>query len=163
MYDQALQIFVDCAKLHEKRAEALVRLKHYQDALDAGNRAIELNGSSASAYSEKGRFFTCYDHFGEALDVFDAAISLDPDASTPQRRRAEMLADWGKYDDALALYDHLIRLDLYDSDRGKAKLLARINREEDALADMTSILNRFPQSFRGTGGSSCSFEGASGC
>ena len=33
LYDQALQIFVHCAKLHEERAEALVHLKRYQDAL----------------------------------------------------------------------------------------------------------------------------------
>ena len=53
MYDQALQIFVHCAKLHEERAEALVHLKWYQDALSACNRAIELDESSASAYAER--------------------------------------------------------------------------------------------------------------
>jgi len=47
-----------------------------------------------------------------------------------------MLADWGKYDDALALYDYVISFDPYDfsSYIGKARLLARINRDEDALA-----------------------------
>lgn len=53
MYDQALQIFVDCAELHEKRAEALVHLKRYQDALDACNCAIELDGSSARLRRER--------------------------------------------------------------------------------------------------------------
>ncbi len=46
-----------------------------------------------------------------------------------------MLADWGTYDDALAAYDQVIHLDPYDfySYWGKAKLLARIHRDEDAL------------------------------
>src|SRR6266516_1421679 len=54
IYNQALQIFVDCAKLHEKRAKALVRPKRYQEALDACDRAIQLDDMRASAYTQKG-------------------------------------------------------------------------------------------------------------
>jgi tetratricopeptide (TPR) repeat protein len=88
LYDQALQIFVDCAALHEKRAEALVRLQRYPEALDACNRAIQLDDTSASAYSEKGEILHQLRRFREALEALDLAISLDPDAITPRKRRA---------------------------------------------------------------------------
>ncbi len=107
-YDQALQIFVACAKLHEKRAQTLVRLERYQEALDACNRAIQLDESSASAYSQKGEILHQLRRYREALEAFDVAISLDPDDCTPHRQKADLLADWGKYEDALAVYDHYI-------------------------------------------------------
>ena len=135
MYNQALQIFFECATLHEKRAETLVHLKRYQEALDACNRAIQLDDTSASAYAQKGEILQQLRRFREALDAFDVAISLDPDASTPRKQKADMLADWGKYEDALAVYDQVIHLDPYgfSAYRGKAQLLARIQRDEDAL------------------------------
>jgi tetratricopeptide (TPR) repeat protein len=136
IYNQALQIFVDCAKLHEKRAKALVRLKRYQEALDACDRAIQLDDMRASAYTQKGDILHQLRRSREALDAFDLAISLDPDAITPRKQKAEMLADWGKYDDALAVCDQVISLDRYDfyAYWDKAQLLARIHRDEDALA-----------------------------
>ena len=46
-YQQALHIFPECAKLHAKRAQALTFLKRYPEALDACNRAIELDETCA--------------------------------------------------------------------------------------------------------------------
>lgn len=105
IYNQALQIFPDCAKLHEKRAQVLVLLERYQEALDACNRALQLDNMDAIAYSEKGEILHQLRRFKEAFDAFDMAISLKPDVSIFYRQKADMLADWGKYDDAFVAYD----------------------------------------------------------
>jgi tetratricopeptide (TPR) repeat protein len=151
LYDQALQSFVDCAALHEKRAEVLVRLKRYPEALDACNRALQLDNTRASACSEKGEILHQLRRFREALEALDLAINLDPDAIAPRKRKAEMLADWGKHEDALAVYDQVIQLDPYDfySYWEKARLLARIGRDEDALAVYDQYIDQNPQSFHG--------------
>jgi tetratricopeptide (TPR) repeat protein len=92
-YNQALQVFPECAKLHEKRAEALTYLERHQEALDACNRAIQLDDTCASAYSQKGEILHQVRRLKEALDAFDLAISLNPDASTPYKQKASVLAD----------------------------------------------------------------------
>lgn len=162
LYNQALQIFFECAKLHQKRAKTLVHLKRYQEALDACNRAIQLDDTSASAYSEKGEILHQLRRFREALDAFDLSMSLNPNASTPHKQKAEMLADWGKYDDALAIYDHVIRLDLttFILIGGKRNYLLVSIEMKMLWLSMTTILSRIPIASRGTSGSSFSFQNA---
>jgi tetratricopeptide (TPR) repeat protein len=68
-YHQALQTFPGCAKLHEKRAEALTYLERYQEASDACNRAIQLDDTCASAYCQKGEILHQVGRLKEALDL----------------------------------------------------------------------------------------------
>ena len=74
IYNQALQIFPACAKLHKKRAEALLRLERSQEALDVCNHAIQLDDTCASTYSVKGKILHHLRRLKEALDAYDLAI-----------------------------------------------------------------------------------------
>jgi tetratricopeptide (TPR) repeat protein len=54
-FTRAVQAFPECATLHIWRAEAFGRVKRYQEASEACQRAIQLDGAYPEAYVEKSR------------------------------------------------------------------------------------------------------------
>jgi tetratricopeptide (TPR) repeat protein len=126
-------------------------LQRYQEALDACNRAIQLDDTCASAYCQKGEILHQVRRLQEALDALEQAISLEPDARTPYKQKASLLADVRRYDEALAAYDQAIRLDAYDVFlcKDKAELLVQVGRDEDALVVFDQFIERTPESFEG--------------
>ena len=137
-FNRTAQAFPECARLHTHRAEALGWLERYQEALEACQRAIQLDGTYATAYAE-------------ALEAIEQAIALNPDSDDFYRQRAKILASLRRDDEALAAYDQAIHLDpdYFSSYRGKAEFLARLHRDEDALATYDRFIERNPLIFEG--------------
>ena len=141
-YDQALQIFIACAKLHEKRAEALVRLKRHQEALDACNRAIELDDTSASAYSQKGEilhwklmFISERGRYADGLATCEACIAQNPHLAQAYEWRGHMLHYADRDEEALASYEEAHRLDPGDEGilLSKVGIFVQTKRFDEAL------------------------------
>jgi tetratricopeptide (TPR) repeat protein len=90
LYDQALHLFPECARLHERRADTLLRLERYQQALEACNQAIQFDKMRASAYRVKGEVLHHLRRFQEAIETFDLAIHLEPDNKWAYKHKAEV-------------------------------------------------------------------------
>jgi tetratricopeptide (TPR) repeat protein len=110
-FTRAVQSFPECARLHIWCAEALGRLKRYQEASEACQRAIQLDSAYPEAYVEKSRHLVHLERYAEALEAIEQAIALNPDEDHYYRQKAEVLANLRRYDEALAAYDQAIDLD----------------------------------------------------
>src|SRR6266566_9076819 len=150
-FTRAVQAFPECARLHIWRAEALGRLRRYQEASEACQRAIQLDGAYAAAYAEKSEHLVHVERYAEALEAIEQAIALNPDEDHYYRQKAQVLASLRRYDEALATYDQAIDLDpdYFSSYREKAELLAQLQRDEDALVTYDRFLERNPHIFEG--------------
>ncbi len=150
-FTRAVQAFPECTKLHIYYAEALGQLKRYQEASEACQRAIQLDGAYAEAYAEKSRHLAHLKRYAEALEAIEQAIVLNPDADHYYRQKANALASLRRDDEALATYDQAIDLDPdhFSSYREKAELLAQLRRDEDALVTYDRFIERNPLIFEG--------------
>ena len=150
-FTRAAQAFPECARLHLYRAEALGHLKRYQEALEASQRAIQLDGAYAAAYAENSRHLAHLDRHAEALEAIEQAIALNPDADYYYRQKADALTSLRRYEEALTTYDQAIELDPdhFFPYQEKADLLGQLQRDEDALATYDRFIERNPLIFEG--------------
>jgi tetratricopeptide (TPR) repeat protein len=81
------------------------------EALQAYDKAIELNPDYVSAWYRKGQVLAGLGKSDEALQAYDKAIELDPDDAHAWDEKGSALRYQGKYDEALQAYDEAIRLD----------------------------------------------------
>ncbi len=150
-FTRAVQTFPECARLHIYRAESLGRLKRYQEASEACQRAIQLDGAYPEAYAENSKHLAHLERHAEALDAIEQAIALNPDADHYYRQKADALASLRRYDEAMATYDQAISLDPdhFFPYWEKAELLAQLQRDEDALATYDRFIERNPLVYEG--------------
>jgi tetratricopeptide (TPR) repeat protein len=69
------------AEAHLRRAQALERLKRFDEALSGYDQALELDRSLTQAYLGKGSVFNQQERFGEALDCYEQALRSESAAS----------------------------------------------------------------------------------
>ena len=79
-------------------------------AADLIGKAIEINRSSASAYSNHGNALQELKRLNEALTSYDKAIALEPDYADAFYNRGNALKELKRLDEALVSYDKAIAL-----------------------------------------------------
>src|SRR5437764_1334077 len=139
------------------KAEALHRLGRLEEARDALNNALILNGEYEEAWVFRGKILEemgnaleaerCYD---EALQCFRASLDLDPENAELHYHRALLLEDLERVDEAIDDYaaaaskshsaEALVRL---------SALLLRLGRPADALVPADQARSRHPADPRG--------------
>src|SRR6266571_2350909 len=110
---------------------------HYQEALQAYERAIQLDPGFAEAHDARGDALFCLNRSQEALAAYERAIQLDPSYVTAYNGKSWTLWQLKRFEEALIAYEQAIRLDpscastyngegntLYDLDRYKEALVA---------------------------------------
>jgi serine/threonine protein kinase/Tfp pilus assembly protein PilF len=95
-YNQAIQVApnnVITAKANVGKAHTLLRLRRYNEAIKAYERATELDPkvASASLYLAEGDAFWRGGHNKEALKAYERGIELDPENVILQQKRDAML------------------------------------------------------------------------
>ncbi|MCX6673110.1 MAG: tetratricopeptide repeat protein [Methanothrix sp.] len=90
---------------------ALSSLGWYDEALQAYDRAIEIDPNFAEAWNNKGTTLHKQDKYDEAIKAYDEAIRLDPEYVDAWYNKGNSLVDQGEYDEAIKAYDEAIRLD----------------------------------------------------
>ena len=84
---------------------------HYQEALAAYERAIELDPNFADAYDAKGDALFSLNRYSGALAFYERAMQLDPDYAHAYEGKGNVLYNLGRYQDALMAYEQAIQLD----------------------------------------------------
>jgi len=87
-FTRAVQAFPECTRLHLCHAEVLGRLRRYQEAVEACQRAIQLDGAYAAAYAGKREHLVHVERYAEALEAIEQAITLNPDTDDYYRQKA---------------------------------------------------------------------------
>jgi tetratricopeptide (TPR) repeat protein len=81
----------------------------YLGALQAYDKALELNPDDYNAWSGKGMTLDALDRYEEALQAYDKALELNPDDYNAWCGKAMTLFNLRYYEEALQVFDNAIR------------------------------------------------------
>jgi len=90
---------------------ALKEQLKYNTAIQAFDKAIELDPQYADAWSNKGVVLIAQGKFNEAVKAYDKAIELDPKSANSWTGKGNALEAQAKYDEALEAYEKAIEID----------------------------------------------------
>ncbi|MCC6325893.1 MAG: hypothetical protein DCC43_04360 [Candidatus Brocadia sp.] len=118
-----------------------------QAALQDVNRAIELHGNDAVAYSNRGVMYEKMHENDRALDDYNKAIALNPDYAPVYYNRGSLYASREIFDKAIMDYSKAIALDpnsaLSYYNRGVA--FRMIGRRDLSIGDFNSAISLDPE------------------
>ncbi len=89
----------------------LYNLKRYEEALEAFEKAIELNPKNADAWSGKGNVLPWLKRYEEALKAYEKAIKLSPEDSYAWTGKSVVLIELEKYEEAMKALEKAVELD----------------------------------------------------
>jgi tetratricopeptide (TPR) repeat protein len=96
------------AKYWSDRGGDLVGQDKYDEAVQAYDKAIDINPQYAEAWAGKGAALYDQHKYDEAIQAFDKAIDIDPQYIIAWLLKGISLADQGKYNEAVQAYDKAI-------------------------------------------------------
>ena len=103
-------------------------------ALEAYERAIQLDPSESALYVGKGHALTILSRYQEALIAYEQALYLNVNSYIARLGRGQVLREMGRLDEALVAFEEAIQLEphLKDAYFDKGFLLYRLRRIEEA-------------------------------
>lgn len=106
-----------------------------EEALQAYDKAIELDPQFTSAWDGKGLALYGLGRYEEALQAFDKAIELDPQLENSLCNKGLALYGLGKDEEAIEAFDKAIELNPQSALawKGKSFVLNKLGRYEEAL------------------------------
>ena len=103
--------FPDHAAIQYLLARAYSIRRQFHEALDAIDRAIDLEGDRLEHFWQRAYILQRLERHGEALNAIDCATDLDEKIPTHFWLRAKILLDLGRLEEALNAVDRAIELD----------------------------------------------------
>ena len=73
------------------RGNAFGKLKQYNKALEAYDRAIAIDSQNAFAWFNRGLALSRLGRYDEAIDSYDKGLAIDPDNTQAIRQRQQTL------------------------------------------------------------------------
>jgi len=130
-----------------EKGVALDGLGRHEEALDAYNKAIEIDPQFTEAWYGKGFALGRLDRDEEALDAFNKVIEIDPQFTEAWYGKGFVLGELERYKDALAAYNKAIEIDPQFTEAwyGKGFALGELERYKDALAAYNKAIEIDPQ------------------
>jgi tetratricopeptide (TPR) repeat protein len=99
------------SKAWQEKGLVFFNLGKYEEALQAFDRAFELNPKNAANLNSKGVVLARLGRYDDAIKCFDKAIWQKPSYVVPWLNKAKALGALGKYQDAIKACDRAIELD----------------------------------------------------
>jgi tetratricopeptide (TPR) repeat protein len=120
--------------------------KQYEEAIQAFNKAIELDPDNNISYYERGRVCGTLKRYNEAIADFDKVIELDPSFISAYANKGFCLREMGRFDEAIHALDKVIELDPQDvwsyNERGRVHYVRK--NYEKATADWSTAITLDP-------------------
>ena len=128
----------NATELNNKGA-ALYYQGKYDEAIQAYNKALEINPQFADAWSSKGNALNSLSKYDEAIQACDKAIEINPQFAEAWNNKGAALYYQGKYDEAIQAYDKAIEInpqfaDAWSSKGNALKALGRTTEADAAFA-----------------------------
>lgn len=148
LISHAIRINPYDASAHSNFGNALLDLKHPEEALASYDRALALKPDFAGAINGRGNALLELKRPEEALASYDLALELQPDYAEALNNRGNVLLNLSRPDEALASFDRALRLqpDYVDAINGRGIALLDLKRPEEALASYDHALKLQPDS-----------------
>ncbi|HEY6871239.1 MAG TPA: tetratricopeptide repeat protein [Geobacteraceae bacterium] len=125
------------------RGTTLACLQKYSEALEAFDKAIELDPSFPFSWSGKALALQALERYEESLSSADKALSLGLDTQYfVWSVRGDALKQQKRYQEALDAYDMVIKLDpnFIKAWQEQSDILLNLGRFEEALASINKVL-----------------------
>ena len=110
-----------------RKGDIHLRQGRYAEAIDAYEKAIELDPRYAKAWNNKGLALDNLSKLDESIQVFEKAVEINPRYAEAWYNKGAVLDDQGKYDEAIKAYNKAIEL--------KPNYVAAINSKGFALME----------------------------
>ena len=105
LHDRALALEPDLVEAWYGRANALVEVKSYVEALAAYDHALSLQPDLAEAWLGRGNVFADLNRDADALSCYDQAISLNPNLAEAYFNKSFVKLSLGQYQEGWELYE----------------------------------------------------------
>jgi tetratricopeptide (TPR) repeat protein len=106
------------------QGNALYDQGKYDEAVQAYDKAIEVNPENADTWYNKGLALERQNKYNEAIQAYDKAIELDPKDADAWSAKGAALNSQDKYDEAIQAYDKAIEIDPRYADAWEGKGVA---------------------------------------
>jgi len=130
-------LFIEHLCNYNSKGNLLNYLEHYEDALKAYEKSLEMDPDSFVVWDNKGNTLTKLKRYEEALRAFEKSIELKPDDAKSWMAKRNVLVELSRYDEALNALDKAIELcpddDKYPVALAFANNLAKLGRYDEAL------------------------------
>ncbi|OIP31596.1 MAG: hypothetical protein AUK23_06505 [Deltaproteobacteria bacterium CG2_30_43_15] len=130
-------LFIEHLCNYNSKGNLLNYLEHYEDALKAYEKSLEMDPDSFVVWDNKGNTLTKLKRYEEALRAFEKSIELKPDDAKSWMAKRNVLVELSRYDEAFRACDKAIELtpddDKYPVALAFANNLAKLGRYDEAL------------------------------
>ena len=129
------------------KGDSFLDAGHYNEAIAAYNKAIELDPNYVAAWGNKGNALYTLVRYDEALAAYNKTIELDPNNTKAWFAKGVALYTLGRYDEALAAYNKVIGLDPNFSSAwgNKGVALGDLGRYDEAFAAYNKSIELDPK------------------
>ena len=119
----------------------------YEEAIEAYNKAIEINPQDINAWNCKGNAFSNLGKYEEANEAYDEAIKINPQFVDIWFNKGNVLCNLTKYEEAIEAYDEAIKINPQDIDawNNKGATFIDLNYYEEALECFNKVIEINPQ------------------
>jgi Flp pilus assembly protein TadD len=133
--DRQMQFGTNNEALWNERGMTLRRMKRYEEAIKAYDKAIEIKPDYVEAWNNKGAALSYINKQEEALKYYDKAIEIKSDYALAWNNKGSGLADLKRYEEALKAYDKAIEIkpDYALAWNNKGRSLSYLGKNEEAL------------------------------
>ena len=130
---------------------------HYEEALVAYERALQLDPHYADAYDARGDACSSLNRYQEAFDAFNRAIQLNPTYAHAYEGKGHILYNRQRYQEALVAFERALQLDSssVSAYNGKGDALYYLNRYQEALLAFERTIQLDPTYVSAFDGKSC--------
>jgi len=94
----------------EKGDDLFVNQSKYSEAINAYDKAIELDPQNADVWYSKGYALDYLDKYNESIEAYDRAIEINPKNEGAWNNKGFTLTQQGKFDEAIKTYDEAISI-----------------------------------------------------
>ena len=147
---------VVCAKTTLEWIDEGIQLSNegkYEEAIEAYDKAIEINPQDTNAWYNKGNDLCNLGKYEEALNAYDKVIEINPQDVDAWNNKGATFADLNKHIEALECFDKLLEINPQDVKAlgNKGIILADLNRHIEALECFDKLLEINPQDVKALG------------
>ncbi len=143
MFNSAINLGLgDLAAVYLCRAEALVALGRWDDALESINSALAIEPYMAAAFNERGNIRRAQRAHDQAINDYTMAIHIEPDFAVAHFNRALAYEAKHRFADAEKDMTRALKLnaDLKAAYEARARVRAAQFRFDEAIADLSYYL-----------------------
>jgi len=118
-----------------ERGKELYFQGQLEEALNALEKALELDPEYVDAWNGKGIVLDDLGRYEEAIEAYDKALALDPEFAYAWNNKGNALGNLGRYEEAIEAYDKALALDPEYADAwyNKGIALGNLDRYEEAI------------------------------